>query len=90
VREVAYVVWTDSSLQNGQVDERELPEPENIASVGWVVKSDETHIVLAREDMNNGDWRGLIAIPRECVRSQDVFRSANNHCSPLARPEDAS
>jgi hypothetical protein len=69
------VTWIDSSLQNGQVDAHNFPEPEKITTVGWLVREEPTHIVLAREDMNNGDWRGLIAIPTECIRSSRVARS---------------
>ena len=67
-REVRVVRWTDSSLQNGQVDSSEFPEPCVITSVGWLVKETDDYLVLARDDMgHDGDFRGLVAIPRLAV-----------------------
>lgn len=66
--DMAIVDWIDSSLQNGQVDKDAFPEPELIRSLGWLVHEEDAHIVLARDDMNDGDWRGLLCIPRECIK----------------------
>lgn len=59
--------WIDSSLQNGQVDASEFPEPVVITSVGFVVKETPQYVVLARDDMGDGDFRGLCAIPTIAV-----------------------
>lgn len=59
------VRWLDSSVQNGQVDKADFPEPCVITSVGWMVKETRDYIVLGRDDMgHDGDFRGLVAIPR--------------------------
>lgn len=63
------VRWIDSSLQNGQVDRHDFPKPELITSVGFVVEETDEHITLARDDMNNGDYRGLCCIPKIAVLS---------------------
>ena len=69
-REVRVVKWLESSLQNGQVDATDFPEPVVIVSVGFVVKETEDHIVLARDDIgHDGDFRGLCAIPKLAVQS---------------------
>ena len=70
--QLAVVEWIDSSLQNGQVDKDDFPQPERITSVGYVVFEQDEFMTLARDDMNNGDWRGLLCIPRECIK--DVRR----------------
>lgn len=65
---IAVVVWLDSSLQNGQVDRHDFPKPETITSIGWLVDHNQkSHVTLAREDMNNGDYRGLVCIPKCCI-----------------------
>lgn len=67
--ELRIVKWLDSSLQNGQVDATEFPEPCLITSVGFVVKETDDYIVLARDDMgHDGDFRGLCAIPKLAVK----------------------
>lgn len=67
------VTWTDSSLQNTQVHVSELPTPEIIVSVGFVVKETDAYIVLARDDHKDNEWRGIVAIPRCAITHiQDV------------------
>lgn len=66
------VSWIDSSLQNGQVDRHDFPKPEEITSVGIVLESTSAYITLARDDMGGGDYRGLVCIPTECIKSTAV------------------
>ena len=33
----------------------------------YVVKEEKDYIVLARDKMNNGSYRGLICIPKVCI-----------------------
>lgn len=66
--EVRLVTWIDSSLQNGQVDRSEYPAPELIRSVGFVVEETDAFLTLARDDMKDDEFRGLLCIPKECVR----------------------
>ena len=65
--EVREVRWTDSSLQNVQVDRDDFPRPEVIVSVGYVVEETDEYVTLARDDMGNGDYRGLLCIPKIAV-----------------------
>lgn len=65
------VRWIDSSLQNGQVDKDDFPKPVTITSVGFIVDETEEYITLARDDMGDGDYRGLCSIPRICITEED-------------------
>lgn len=76
-RPAKIVVWTDSSLQNSQVHVSEIPSPEVIVSVGWLVKETPSTVVLARDDHKDDEWRGLCAIPRcSITHIHDVEASA--------------
>lgn len=66
--EIRVVRWIDSSLQNVQVNRNDFPKPELITSVGFVVDETDAYITLARDDMNDGDFRGLLCIPKECLK----------------------
>jgi hypothetical protein len=72
---LARVVWVDSAVQNAQVDASEYPAPLTVTSVGLVADSDDTKIVLARDDMGDGELRGLLAIPMCCVMKTDYLAS---------------
>lgn len=61
------VKWVDSSLQNGQVDKYEFPKPSVILTVGFLVEENDEYITVARDDMGNGDFRGLCCIPKVSV-----------------------
>ena len=61
------VRWLDSSVQNGQVDKHDFPEPVVIRSLGFLVRETDEYVVLARDDMGDGDYRGLVAIPRIAI-----------------------
>ena len=68
------VRWIDSSLQNVQVDKDDFPKPVTITSVGFVVEETDEYVVLARDDMgHDGDYRGLVAIPRIAVVEEVDF-----------------
>lgn len=64
---IQIVTWIDSSLQNGQVDKSEFPKPMTVTSTGFVVEETDTYIVLARDNMGDGDFRGLCAIPKIAI-----------------------
>lgn len=66
-KEVRVVKWLDSCLQNGQVDAGDFPAPVVITSVGFIVKENADYLVMARDDMADGDFRGLCAIPKFAV-----------------------
>lgn len=64
---VEIIRWVDSSIQNAQVDHHDYPKLAVITSVGWVVDVTTEHIILARDDMKDGEFRGLICIPQVCI-----------------------
>lgn len=66
---IAFIEWVDSSIQNGQVDRSDYPVPEVIRSTGWLVAETDEHVTIARDDMKDDEYRGLLCIPRECLRS---------------------
>lgn len=68
---VSLVTWIDSSLQNGQVDDDDFPEPCTIRSVGFLVRDFAEGLVLARDEMGGGDYRGLVAIPRIAIQDEE-------------------
>lgn len=76
--EIAIIEWIDSSLQNGQVDKTEFPGPVVITSVGFLVKDVPFFVVLARDDMGDGDYRGLLAIPRSSIISINGAEAESN------------
>ena len=65
------ITWLDSSLQNTQVDKTDFPKPTIIKSLGYVVEDNKEYIVLARDDMGEGDYRGLVAIPKFAIIKED-------------------
>ena len=68
LRRVCTVTWIDSSLQNVQVDKIDFPKPVVVTSIGFVVEDTQEYVTLARDDMgHDGDYRGLVAIPRCAV-----------------------
>lgn len=64
MKEINIVRWIDSSLQNGQVDNKDFPKPIVIVTVGFVVDETDEYITFARDDMGDGDYRGLCCIPK--------------------------
>lgn len=65
---LAVIEWIDSSLQNVQVGKDDYPKPEVICSTGWLVEETDTYITIARDDMKDDEYRGLLCVPRECIR----------------------
>lgn len=65
--EIRTVRWLDSSLQNGQVDKYNFPKPEVIVTIGFLVDETDEYVTVARDDMGNGDYRGLCCIPKISV-----------------------
>ena len=64
------ITWIDSHLEVYQVSADELPTPEIIESVGYVAAETGDYVTLARERIGT-DWRGVVSIPKECVRSRE-------------------
>ncbi len=74
---IKIVEWVDSSLTNVQVDRYDFPKPERIVSLGWVVEENDEYITLTRDDMQNGDYRGLVCIPKVSVLSIRSVETTN-------------
>jgi hypothetical protein len=64
MNKISIIEWIDSSIQNSEVGSSEFPKPVTILSVGFIVKEMSNYIVLARDDMGEGTFRGLLAIPK--------------------------
>lgn len=65
---VCMVAWEDSHVYElYQMAQDALPTPTMIHTIGFVVRDDETHMVLARERIGP-DWRGVIAIPASAIQ----------------------
>ncbi len=69
---VQMIEWVDSSLQNGQVDSDDFPKPTTIMSVGFIVDETDEYITIARDDMGNGDFRGLCSIPKFAITTSSI------------------
>lgn len=74
------VLWVDSAIQNGQVDRYEYPKPELIRSVGWLVEETSEHLLIARDDHKDDEYRGLLSIPKECVRDRREYEERGADC----------
>ena len=71
---VAIVEWIDSCRRDDQSDD--LPSPTLIRSVGWLAHRSKRYVVLVRDqhtDESSYEWRGALAIPRECIRKVRVL-----------------
>lgn len=70
MKKITVIEWVDSSVQNHQVDGREFPKPVTVRSTGFIVEETGTYIVLARDDMGDGDFRGLCCILKVLIMDQ--------------------
>lgn len=62
---ITTIIWIDSNITEGQTSE--IVEPAIITTVGMVVKDCKEYVTIARDEID-GEWRGQISIPRECIR----------------------
>ena len=61
------VKWRDSNIYPRQRYIKDDFKVCFIASVGYLVSEDSKQIVIARDDMEDGDIRDVIVIPRENI-----------------------
>ena len=72
---MAVVVWLDSALNGAEMEQQEAVEeivPVVGTSVGWVLRDDDTAVVLALSRFQHAahtGWRQISAIPRCAVVS---------------------
>ena len=72
------VVWNDASeLTAGWTDELDDTEPQLALSVGFLVKEDKDHIVIAQDIDAEGHHNGRGQIPRGMVKKIKVLRKAD-------------
>jgi hypothetical protein len=64
---IRIVHWIDSSLQNDQVNKEDFPKPVTVTSVGFVIEENSEYLTLARDDMSDGEYRGLCCIPKVSI-----------------------
>ncbi len=71
MKEPIYLItWRDSNRYIEQCHKDDNFEVEHIKTVGFVIKETENQFVLAQDSMQivqNEDYRGIIAIPKENV-----------------------
>ena len=61
------IKYVDAVTINGQSSE--LAIPEFFEAVGFLVKETKDYIIIAREDIGNGDgeWRGQLGVPKSSI-----------------------
>lgn len=67
--ELRIIEWLDSCVQDVQVSHHNFPKPMVVTSVGFVVEETEEYITISRDDMGNGEFRGLVSIPRIAIQN---------------------
>ena len=63
---IKVITWRDSNIYSGQVTKSEV-NVATIVSAGFVVKKSKDSVIVARDLVEPGVWRGVIAIPRENI-----------------------
>lgn len=72
------VVWNDASeLTAGWTDNIDDTEPQLALSVGFLIKSDKEHIVIAMDLDAEGHHNGRSQIPQGMVKKIKVLRKAD-------------
>ncbi len=68
-------IWNDASeLSSGWTDELEPTAPHLVISVGFLIRSDREHIVIAMDLDGEGQHNGRSQIPRGMVKSIKILR----------------
>lgn len=76
--DMALVLWDDATeLDAGWTDEIEEVEPHIAMSVGFIIKSTRSHIVLAMDIDKDGLHNGRAQIPRGMVKDIKILRKAD-------------
>lgn len=72
------VIWDDATeLEAGWTDEVEEVRPHFALSVGFLIRANNSHIVLAMDVDQDGMHNGRAQIPRGMVKSLKVLRKAD-------------
>ena len=72
------VIWNDASeLTAGWTDEIDKTEPQLALSVGFLIKSDKEHIVIAMDLDEQGHHNGRSQIPRGMVKRIKILKKAD-------------
>ncbi len=61
------VKWRDSNIYPGQRHIEDDFKVYRINSVGYLVTEDSKQVVVTRDDLENGEIRDVIVIPRENI-----------------------
>lgn len=72
VGDLLIIEWVDSSMQHSQVGKDDYPVPANIRSVGWLVEQTDHFTTISRDDLGDGEHRGLLSIPKVCIKAHGV------------------
>lgn len=69
---IVEVVWVDTVSFHQIADQRDWPAPAEIHSIGYLLREDPSHIVIARDACLQGTThRSLIAIPTRSILTMD-------------------
>ena len=64
------IKWRDSRIYYQQFECTYDFDVCVIISIGYLVSENKKQVVISRDDMGEGDCRGIIAIPRENIISK--------------------
>jgi len=86
------VTWIDIASRADWIDEEEVDRaaPELCVTVGWIIRSNDSQIVIADSVTESGDWGGTTVIPVCVIKKKKILRGARPgsflDLAPTARP----
>ena len=85
MREIRYIEWVDSSAGTGwhPNSSLEAEEPLKIATVGFVLKENGSHVVIVQSfDNQEGDSQhanNFLSVPKIAITKSKTLRKASAH-----------
>lgn len=72
------IVWDDAAgLRHGWLDKSDPLVPQLALSVGFVIREDDDHIVIASDTDDGGAHNGRTQIPKGMIKSRKVLKKKN-------------
>ena len=72
------VYWDDAWFNRGSyvrdTPDDKLLKPFRVETMGWLVREDAAYIVVALDQDERGDWRGVQVIPKVLVTKIEVLK----------------
>lgn len=66
-RKLVEVEWVDSAFHKGWFSPNQLVVPATCRTTGYLVASEDTHVVVAMSSEDSGEYSEAMAIPRGCI-----------------------